>query len=112
MQATVKIYSTFNVIIITVLDVCGNLLFWNHCENIYGRKNFDEASYAIASEIAKHMYKNNITNVNVIIKGPNFGISSSLKALKANKININLIKDITPIPHNGAFPIKIRKRLK
>lgn len=110
MQGTVKIYSTFNAIMISVLDAYGNLLFWNRCDNIYGIKKLADASYVMASEIAKLMYKNHIINVNVIIKGPNSGISSSLKALKTNKININYIKDITPIPHNGAFPMRIRKK--
>ena len=111
MQGTVKIISTFNSVTITVFDTSGNLIFINCCNEPYYTKKLHSKSYAMSNQIAFYMNKIHIDNVNVIVKGPGVGRTSSIKALIDNGIQINYIKDTTPIPHNGAIPMKrIRKK--
>lgn len=111
MQGTVKIISTFNSVTITVFDTSSKLLFRNCCNEPYYTKKLPGKSYAMAAQIAFYMNQIHIDNVNLIVKGTGVGRTATIKALTDSGIQINYIKDITPIPHNGAIPMKrIRKK--
>lgn len=112
MQGTVKIISNFSSTMIIVLDATNNVVMWNSCMEPYATKKLTIKSYEIGKEIAFSMEEKGIRKVDVIIKGPGPRRKSLISALIDGGITINLIKDITPIPHNGVFPMKrIRKTI-
>jgi small subunit ribosomal protein S11 len=108
----VHIQSTFNNTIVTITDVSGNVVSWSSA-GVRGfkgsRKSTPFAAQLAAEDAAKKAMDHGMRNVSVFIKGPGAGRESALRALQQAGFKISLIRDVTPIPHNGARPPKRRR---
>src|SRR3954454_16525071 len=110
----VYIQSTFNNTIITITDVSGNVLSWSSAgaRGFKGsRKSTPFAAQVAAGDAAAKAMEHGLKNVSVLVKGPGAGRESALRALAAAGLKVTLIRDITPIPHNGCRPPKRRRGL-
>src|SRR5205807_1002668 len=108
----VYIQSTFNNTIITITDVAGNVLSWSSAgaRGFKGsRKSTPFAAQVAAGDAAAKAREHGLKNVCVLVKGPGAGRESALRALAAAGLKVTLIRDITPIPHNGCRPPKRRR---
>jgi len=108
----VFIQSTFNNTIITITDVSGNVLSWSSAgaRGFKGsRKSTPFAAQVAAGDAAAKAMEHGLKNVSVLVKGPGAGRESALRALAAAGLKVTLIRDITPIPHNGCRPPKRRR---
>ena len=108
----VFIQSTFNNTIITITDVSGNVLSWSSAgaRGFKGsRKSTPFAAQVAAGDAAAKAMEHGLKNVTVLVKGPGAGRESALRALSAAGLKVSLIRDITPIPHNGCRPPKRRR---
>ncbi|PPR40489.1 MAG: 30S ribosomal protein S11 [Alphaproteobacteria bacterium MarineAlpha8_Bin1] len=106
------INSTFNNTIITITDSVGNTISWSSSGNKGfkgSRKSTPFAAQLAAEEAAKKAMEHGMKNIEIIIKGPGNGRESAIRALGSTGLNITIIKDITPIPHNGCRPPKKRR---
>ena len=106
------INSSFNNTIITITDLNGNTVSWSSSGNKGfkgSRKSTPFAAQLAAEEAGKKAIEHGMKNVEVIIKGPGAGRESAIRALGSSGLNITIIKDITPIPHNGCRPPKRRR---
>ena len=106
------INSSFNNTIITITDLNGNTVSWSSSGNKGfkgSRKSTPFAAQLAAEEAGKKAMEHGMKNVEVIIKGPGAGRESAIRALGSSGLNITIIKDITPIPHNGCRPPKRRR---
>ena len=106
------ISSTFNNTIITITDNTGNTVSWSSSgyRGFKGsRKSTPFAAQLAAEEAGKKALEHGMKNIEIIIKGPGNGRESAIRALGATGLNITIIKDITPIPHNGCRPPKKRR---
>src|SRR5881396_3477216 len=98
------IQSTFNSTIVTITDVSGNVVAWSSAgvKGFKGsRKSTPFAAQLAAEDAAHKAMEHGMKSVNVFIKGPGAGRESALRALAATGLRVNLIRDLTPIPHNG-----------
>lgn len=111
-SGVVHIQSTFNNTIITITDNAGNVISWSS-SGIMGfkgsRKSTPFAAQMTAEDAAKKAIEHGLRNVEVYVKGPGAGRESALRSLQAAGFNVTLIKDVTPIPHNGCRPPKRRR---
>ena len=108
----VYIQSTFNNTIITITDVSGNVLSWSSAgaRGFKGsRKSTPFAAQVAAGDAAAKAMEHGLKNVSVLVKGPGAGRESALRALAAAGLKISLIRDVTPIPHNGCRQPKRRR---
>jgi small subunit ribosomal protein S11 len=108
----VYIQSTFNNTIITITDVSGNVLSWSSAgaRGFKGsRKSTPFAAQVAAGDAAAKAMEHGLKNVSVLVKGPGAGRESALRALAAAGLKVTLIRDITPVPHNGCRPPKRRR---
>jgi len=108
----VFIQSTFNNTIITITDVSGNVLSWSSAgaRGFKGsRKSTPFAAQVAAGDAAAKAMEHGLKNVSVLVKGPGAGRESALRAISAAGLKVSLIRDITPIPHNGCRPPKRRR---
>jgi len=106
------IQSTFNNTIITITDVSGAALCWSTAggQGFKGsRKSTPFAAQVAAEECAKKAVENGVRQISVYVKGPGAGRESAVRALQAAGIKVTMIKDVTPIPHNGCRPPKRRR---
>jgi len=106
------INSTFNNTIITITDTTGNTVSWSSSGNKGfkgSRKSTPFAAQLAAEEAGKKAMEHGMKHVEVVIKGPGNGRESAIRALGSTGLNITVIKDITPIPHNGCRPSKRRR---
>ena len=106
------IQSTFNNTIITITDVNGNTLAWSSAgsQGFKGsRKSTPFAAQLAADDAAKKAQEHGVQNIEVYVKGPGSGREAALRALQAAGFNVTLIRDVTPIPHNGCRPPKRRR---
>jgi len=106
------IQSTFNNTMITITDVAGNSLCWSSAggQGFKGsRKSTPFAAQVAAEECAKKAMEHGIRQLSVHVKGPGSGRESAVRALQAQGIKITLIRDVTPVPHNGCRPPKRRR---
>ena len=106
------INSTFNNTIITITDNIGNTISWSSSGNKGfkgSRKSTPFAAQLAAEEAGKKAIEHGMKNIEVVIKGPGNGRESAIRALNSTGLNISIIKDITPIPHNGCRPSKRRR---
>lgn len=111
-EGRIYIYSSYNNTTITLTDGNGNVLYWNSA----GRMGFKGTKKAtpfaaskVAQTIADAVKKLEIEKITILIKGIGSGRESALRSLAGRDLNIVLIKDITPIPHNGCRPPKPRR---
>ncbi len=111
-SGVVHIQSTFNNTIVTITDQGGNVVAWSSA-GVHGfkgsRKSTPFAAQLTAEDAAKKAMEHGMRNVEVYVKGPGAGRESALRSLQAAGFNILLIKDVTPIPHNGCRPPKRRR---
>src|SRR4030081_1465782 len=108
----VFIQSTFNNTIITITDVSGNVLSWSSAgaRGFKGsRKSTPFAAQVAAGDAAAKAMEHGLKNVSVLVKGPGAGRESALRAIAAAGLKVSIIRDITPIPHNGCRPPKRRR---
>ncbi len=106
------IQATFNITIVTLTDIRGNVISWSTCgaKGFKGsRKSTPFAAQMAAEDAAKKAQEHGLRTVEVWVKGPGTGRESALRALQAAGLTITLIKDVTPIPHNGCRPPKRRR---
>jgi small subunit ribosomal protein S11 len=106
------IQSTFNNTIITITDVGGNAVAWASAgqQGFKGsRKSTPFAAQMAAEECAKKAMEHGVRTLGVCVKGPGGGRESALRALQAAGMKITMIRDVTPIPHNGCRPPKRRR---
>jgi small subunit ribosomal protein S11 len=106
------IQATFNNTIVTITDIAGNVISWSTCGtmNFKGsRKSTPFAAQIAAEDAAKKAMEHGLRSVEVRVKGPGSGRESALRALSSAGLNISVIKDVTPIPHNGCRPPKRRR---
>jgi small subunit ribosomal protein S11 len=106
------IQATFNNTIVTITDVVGNVISWSTSgsKGFKGsRKSTPFAAQIAAEDAAKKAQEHGLRSIEVWVKGPGSGRESALRALQAAGLNITLIKDVTPIPHNGCRPPKRRR---
>ena len=106
------IQSTFNNTIITITDMSGNVIAWSSAgsQGFKGsRKSTPFAAQLAAEDAAKKAQEHGVQNIEVYVKGPGSGREAALRALQAAGFNVTLIRDVTPIPHNGCRPPKRRR---
>jgi small subunit ribosomal protein S11 len=108
----VHINATFNNTMITITDVTGNVLSWSSAgaRGFKGsRKSTPFAAQVAAGDAAAKAMEHGLKSVVVMVKGPGAGRESALRAIASAGLKISLIKDVTPIPHNGTRPPKRRR---
>ncbi len=108
----VHIQSTFNNTIVTITDPAGNVVAWSSAgvQGFKGsRKSTPFAAQLAAEDAAKKAMEHGMRSVEVYVKGPGAGRESALRSLQAAGFNVVMIKDVTPIPHNGCRPPKRRR---
>jgi len=106
------IYSTFNNTIISLSDRQGNLLSWSSGGNVGfkgTRKSTPFAAQLAAQAAGKVAQDHGVVEIDVVVKGPGPGRESAIRALQAAGLQVNVIRDETPIPHNGCRPPKRRR---
>ncbi len=106
------IYSTFNNTILCISDRGGNIITWASGGNVGfkgTRKSTPFAAQIAAQQVAKGAQDQGVQEIDVVVKGPGPGRESAIRALQAAGLQVNLIKDATPIPHNGCRPPKRRR---
>ncbi|MEX2586278.1 MAG: 30S ribosomal protein S11 [Balneolaceae bacterium] len=106
------IKATFNNVIVTITDSSGNVLSWSSAgkEGFKGsRKNTPYAAQVSSETAATAAYEMGLRNVDVYVKGPGSGREAAIRALASSGLDVNIIKDRTPIPHNGCRPPKRRR---
>ena len=111
-NGVVHIQSTFNNTIVTIADAAGNVIAWSSAgvQGFKGsRKSTPFAAQLAAEDAAKKAMEHGMRTVEVYVKGPGSGRESALRSLQAAGFNVTLIKDVTPIPHNGCRPPKRRR---
>ena len=112
LNGVVHIQSTFNNTIITITDVSGNVISWSTAgaRGFKGsRKSTPFAAQVAAGDAAAKAMEHGLKNVTVMVKGPGAGRESALRALASAGLKISLIRDVTPIPHNGCRQAKRRR---
>ena len=111
-HAVAHILATFNNTIIAISDPAGNTIAWSSAgtQGFKGsRKGTPFAAQTAAQAAARAARDNGVRTVDVRVKGPGSGRESSIRAMKAAGLEIQSIKDVTPIPHNGCRPPKRRR---
>lgn len=112
LNGVVHIQSTFNNTIITITDVSGNVISWSSAgaRGFKGsRKSTPFAAQVAAGDAAAKAMEHGLKNVQVMVKGPGAGRESALRALASAGLKISIIRDMTPIPHNGCRQPKRRR---
>jgi small subunit ribosomal protein S11 len=111
-EGVVHIQSTFNNTIVTITDLTGNVIAWSSAgtEGFKGsRKSTPFAAQTAAESAVKKAKEHGLRNVQVYVKGPGAGRESALRSLQLAGLKISLIRDVTPVPHNGCRPPKRRR---
>ena len=106
------ISSTFNNTMVTLTDMQGNVLSWASAGQLGfrgSRKSTPYAAQQAAEEAAKKAMEHGLKSVEVYVKGPGSGREAAIRSLQATGLEVTMIKDVTPIPHNGCRPPKRRR---
>ncbi len=106
------IRSTFNNTIVTIADMTGNVLSWASSGGMGfrgSRKSTPFAAQMAAEQAAKVAMEHGLKKIEVYVKGPGAGREAAIRALQAAGLEVDSIKDVTPIPHNGCRPPKRRR---
>jgi len=106
------IRSTFNNTIVTITDIHGNVISWSSAGTLGfkgSRKSTPFAAQMAAEAAAKASMEHGMKSVEVLVKGPGAGREAAIRSLQAAGLDVNMIKDVTPIPHNGCRPPKRRR---
>ena len=111
-RGVAHIQSTFNNTIVTITDPRGNTLAWGSAGGLGfkgSKKSTPFAAQMAADHVAKKAQEHGVRIVEVYVKGPGSGREAAIRALQAAGLEVSLIKDVTPIPHNGCRPPKRRR---
>ena len=111
-RGAAHIQSSFNNTIVTITDVQGNTLSWASSGGLGfkgSRKSTPYAAQMAAESAAKAAMEHGLKTVEVMVKGPGSGRDAAIRALQACGIEVTIIKDVTPVPHNGCRPPKRRR---
>ena len=111
-RGAAHIQSTFNNTIVTITDVNGNAISWASSGGLGFRgskKSTPFAAQTAAETAAKAAMEHGMKTVEVYVKGPGSGREAAIRALQATGLEVNMIKDVTPVPHNGCRPPKRRR---
>ena len=111
-KGAVHIQSTFNNTIVTISDAEGNAISWASAGELGfkgSRKSTPYAAQSASETAARAAMEHGLKTVEVFVKGPGAGRESAIRALETVGLQITLIKDVTPIPHNGCRPPKPRR---
>lgn len=111
-KGTAHIRATFNNTIVTITDMAGNAISWASAGELGfkgSRKSTPYAAQTAAEQAARLAIDHGMKTVEVYVKGPGAGRESAIRALQTAGLNITLIRDVTPIPHNGCRPPKRRR---
>ena len=111
-RGAAHIQSTFNNTIVTITDTQGNALSWASSGGLGfrgSRKSTPYAAQSAAETAAKAAMEYGLKSVEVFVKGPGQGREAAIRALQAVGLEVTLIKDVTPVPHNGCRPPKRRR---
>ena len=111
-SAVANIHATFNNTIISIADLRGNVIAWSSagCLGFKGSRKGTPFAAQLAAQAAGNAAKEHgVRQIEVRVKGPGGGRESSIRALQSVGLEVKLIKDITPIPHNGCRPPKRRR---
>ncbi|MBQ4131264.1 MAG: 30S ribosomal protein S11 [Clostridia bacterium] len=111
-RGAAHIQSTFNNTIVTITDVQGNALSWASAGELGfrgSRKSTPFAAQSAAETAAKAAMEHGLKTVEVYVKGPGAGREAAIRALQSAGLEVSMIKDVTPIPHNGCRPPKRRR---
>lgn len=106
------IQATFNNTIVTITDSNGNVITWASAGGLGfkgSRKGTPYAAQMAAESAGKKAIDTGMKQIDVFVKGPGAGRESAIRALQAVGLEINIIKDVTPVPHNGCKPPKRRR---
>jgi small subunit ribosomal protein S11 len=112
LQGIVNIQSTFNNTIVSACDPSGQVIAWASAGTVGfkgAKKGTPFAAQQAAEAVAKRSMDQGMRQVEVLVKGPGAGRETAIRALQAAGLEITLIKDVTPIPHNGCRPPKRRR---
>jgi small subunit ribosomal protein S11 len=111
-EGIAHIQSTFNNTVITITDTGGNALAWASSggQGFRGsRKGTPFAAQTAAEQVARKVIDQGMRKVDVLVKGPGSGREAAIRALQSAGLEISMIRDVTPIPHNGPRPPKRRR---
>ena len=111
-KGSVHIQATFNNTIVTISDVEGNTISWASAGELGfkgSRKSTPFAAQMASETAAKAAMEHGLKTVEVYVKGPGSGRESAIRALETVGLSITMIKDVTPVPHNGCRPPKRRR---
>ncbi|MBE7029989.1 MAG: 30S ribosomal protein S11 [Ruminococcaceae bacterium] len=111
-RGAAHIRATFNNTIVTITDTAGNALSWASSGGLGfrgSRKSTPFASQMAAETAAKAAMEHGLKTVEVYVKGPGSGREAAIRALQTAGLEVSMIKDVTPIPHNGCRPPKRRR---
>ena len=111
-RGAVHISSTFNNTIVTITDVNGNAISWASSGGLGfrgSRKSTPYAAQTAAETAARAAMEYGLKSVEVFVKGPGAGREAAIRALQTAGLEVSMIKDVTPIPHNGCRPPKRRR---
>ncbi len=112
LQGIAHIQASFNNTIVTITDMQGNTITWTSTGTVGfsgSKRSTPFAAQVAAENAAKKAIDQGVKEVEVYVKGPGSGRESAIRALQAAGLQINAIKDVTPIPHNGCRPPKRRR---
>ncbi len=111
-EGVAHIHSTFNNTIVTISDPAGNAVAWSSAGAVGfkgSRKGTPFAAQLAAEAAARKAMDAGVRSVQVYVKGPGAGRESALRSLQASGFSVSVIRDVTPIPHNGCRPPKRRR---
>ena len=111
-RGAAHIQSTFNNTIVTITDIAGNAISWASAGGLGfrgSRKSTPFAAQMAAEVAAKAAMEHGMKTVEVYVKGPGSGREAAIRALQATGLDVTMIKDVTPVPHNGCRPPKRRR---
>lgn len=106
------VYATFNNTIVTITDLNGNVIGWSSAGKVGfkgSRKSTAYAAQLVAQDAARQAMGHGLKEAQVLVKGPGAGRESAVRALQAIGLDLTLIRDVTPVPHNGCRPPKQRR---
>jgi small subunit ribosomal protein S11 len=106
------VYATFNNTIVTITDLTGNVIGWSSAGKVGfkgSRKSTAYAAQLVAQDASRQAMGHGLKEVQVLVKGPGAGRESAVRALQAIGLDLTLIRDVTPVPHNGCRPPKQRR---
>ncbi len=111
-SGTAHIQATFNTTIVTISDTKGNVISWASAGGLGfrgSRKSTPFAAQSAAEAAAKAAMEHGMKTVEALVKGPGSGREAAIRALQSAGLDVSMIKDVTPIPHNGCRPPKRRR---